>query len=97
MAADALLEALDVTEDMYIAALQTDWDVLAELLRRQTALLDAPSPNRDAQQKAEILGKIKELTDQVIELAEQYRDDLGKQLIQIKKGGDVKSAYLQNL
>ncbi|MGR8931160.1 MAG: flagellar protein FliT [Gammaproteobacteria bacterium] len=94
---NALQEALDVTENMYAAALRSAWDELDELHRRQTVLVDLALQKIESVEDASILRRIKELTDQVIELAEQHRQELGKQLVQMKKGGDVQNAYMKNI
>jgi len=92
---DRLQEGLDITENMYAAALQSAWDDVRVLQQRQSALLNLLS-DVNSLEEANTLSRIKELTDQVIELAEQHRLQLGKELVQMKKGGDAQNAYLKN-
>jgi hypothetical protein len=92
---DLSQEILDVTESMYIAAMQSDWEKLNDLQLRQAVLLQSCSMSSGGIDVS-VLQKISDLTKQVIELAEACKHEIGGQLLQFKKNANAKNAYLQN-
>ena len=93
---NSLQEILDITERLYVAAMQSDWDHLNELQQRQAILLQTCSISSN-ENDVSVLQKISDLTKQAIGLAETYKHDIGEQLVQFKKNASAQNAYLQNL
>lgn len=91
-----LTAALTLTEAMFLAAINSDWEELDALQHQQSSKIKALSITSAAESEQDQLHRISELTLQVIELAEQHRQELGRELAQIIKTGSVRNAYLQN-
>jgi len=94
-AEDSLKEIMEITENMYVAALQSEWDNLNELQCKQ-ALLIKSCTFSSMQENVAMLQKVGDLTKQVVELAEIHQREIGEQLLEFKKNSSAQNAYLQN-
>lgn len=91
-----LSAVLDVTESMYVAAMQSAWEELDVLQQRQAAMIKAFSMKSVSVADRDALQNIADLTHQTVELAETHKEALRDELVQLKKKGGAQNAYLQN-
>ena len=92
---ESLKELMDVTENMYVAAMQSEWDELDQLQQCQTSLLQSCSIS-SLQENASLVQRISDVTKQVVELAECHKQEIAVQLLEFKKNSNAQNAYLQN-
>ena len=95
---DTLLdEVVNLTESMYVAAMAAEWDEVGFLQQQQAKLIKQGVFETNAiNANNEVLKKVSELTNLVIEMAEAHGLELYDELMQLKKNGSAQSAYLQN-
>lgn len=87
---------LDVTELMYVAAIESAWEELDVLQQRQAAMINAFSMESVSVGERAKLQNIVDLTNQIVELAKAHKEALRKEMVQLKQNGSAQNAYLQN-
>ncbi len=98
MDSQRLLRLREVSEQMLVSALNSDWDALDHLQDEQSGLareIFIDVSECSAHERAEVSSIITILA-QVVRLAEQGRTEVAEQIKQLKKSSVVQNAYLQN-
>ncbi|EFK96623.1 hypothetical protein LDC_1345 [sediment metagenome] len=97
MNAATLEQALDLTEQMLMLALQQEWEQLNQLeaLQRETIQSFFNQGAVLTQNDQSLIIKINSLLDQVIALSEDQMHSLNDQMTQMKKGRAAAKAYGQ--
>jgi hypothetical protein len=88
--------ALEMTQDMWLGAIENAWDKVASLQNKQDALLRQIFTDSINELSTEDIGHIHEierLNREILSAAQEHREQLGQQLRSLHQGHNQAKAY----